>query len=138
MGMLTKRDAPRYTFAPSSIGGNFPGLDGSAGSDDVEDRVIAPIPNKARAMKEPSSGDALHRPKPEAQRFARPLENRARRGRRLPPAGAALEARVFQTPVFPAAAMRTAKAVRPAQLDQIVTAGRLGGEALRELRCGAQ
>ena len=53
MGMLTKRDAPRYTFAPSSIGGNFPGLDGSAGSDDVEDRVIAPIPNKARAMKEP-------------------------------------------------------------------------------------
>src|ERR1039457_1067256 len=32
----------------------------------------------------------------------------------------------------------SAKAVRPAQLDQIVTAGRLGGEALRELRCGAQ
>src|ERR1022692_3907194 len=58
-------------------------------------------------------------------------------GRRLPVAAAALEARVFQTPVLPAAAMRTAKAVRPAQLDQIVTAGRLGGEALRELRCGA-
>jgi hypothetical protein len=53
MGMLAKRDAPRYTFAPSSIAGNFPVFDTGAGSDDVEDRVIAPIPNKARAMKEP-------------------------------------------------------------------------------------
>src|ERR1017187_668452 len=66
MGMLTKRDAPRYTFAPSSIGGNFPGLDGSAGSDDVEDRVIAPIPNKARAMKEPPAPHARRRRQPGA------------------------------------------------------------------------
>jgi type I restriction-modification system DNA methylase subunit len=35
----------------------------------------------------------------------------------------ALEARVFQARVLPAAAMRTAKALRPAQLDQIVAAG---------------
>src|ERR1019366_9109055 len=34
--------------------------------------------------------------------------------------------------------MRTAKALRPAQLDQIVAAGRLGRKALRELRDGAQ
>src|ERR1017187_3864171 len=59
-------------------------------------------------------------------------------GRRLPTAGAAFEARVFQAPALPAAAMWAAKAVRPAQLDQIVTAGRLGGEAFGELRRGAQ
>src|ERR1019366_4963724 len=86
----------------------------------------------------PAAGDTLHRPKPEAQRLARPFENCSRRGRRLPPAGTALEARVFQAPVLPAAAMRTAKALRPAQLDQIVAAGRLGRKALRELRDGAQ
>src|ERR1017187_7124310 len=66
-------------------------------------------------------------------RVARPL-----RGRRLPAAGAALEARVFQAPALLATAMRTAKAVRPAQLDQVVAAGRLGREAAGELRPGAQ
>jgi hypothetical protein len=53
MGMLTKRDTPQYKFEPSSIGQNFPAFESCAGSDDVEDRVIAPIPNKARAMKGP-------------------------------------------------------------------------------------
>src|ERR1019366_7116985 len=48
------------------------------------------------------------------------------------------EARVFQAPVLPAAAMRTGKALRPAQLDQIVAAGRLGRKAPRELSDGAQ
>jgi thiamine pyrophosphate-dependent acetolactate synthase large subunit-like protein len=51
MGMVTERD-PQYTFAPASIAGNFPGLDSAPGSDDVGDRVIAPIPNKAQALKE--------------------------------------------------------------------------------------
>lgn len=53
MRMLTKRDAPLYTFAPASIAGNFPGLAPGSGSDDVEDRVIAPIPDKAPALNAP-------------------------------------------------------------------------------------
>jgi len=53
MGMLTKLDSPDYTFAPASIADNFPGLDSAPGRDDVEDRVIAPVPNKAQALNEP-------------------------------------------------------------------------------------
>src|ERR1022692_2135258 len=76
--------------------------------------------------------------KPAARRACRRRIHRPHSHRAPPPADAALEARVFQAPVLPAAAMRTAKALRPAQLDQIVAAGRLGREALRELRGGAQ
>jgi hypothetical protein len=53
MPMLTERDAPQYAFAPSSIADNFPSCDSGAGSDDVEDRVIAPIPSKAQELSKP-------------------------------------------------------------------------------------
>src|ERR1022692_3024133 len=77
----------------------------------------------------PGPGDALDGPKPEPQWLAGPFEDRARRRRRLPVAGAALETCALQTPALPAAAMRAAKAVRPAQLDQVIAAGGLGREA---------
>lgn len=57
MRTLTKRDAPLYIFAPSSIAANFPGLAPGSGSDDVEDRVIAPIPDKAPALNAPFISD---------------------------------------------------------------------------------
>lgn len=57
MRMLTKRKAPLYTFAPASIAGNFPGLASGSGSDDVHDRVIAPIPDKTPALNAPFISD---------------------------------------------------------------------------------
>jgi hypothetical protein len=50
--MLAKRDIPKYTFDPSSISTNFAPFVRDAGADDVEDRIIAPVPDKSQALKE--------------------------------------------------------------------------------------
>lgn len=50
--MLKERDLPRYAFDPSSISNNFPPFDRDIGSDDVENRIIAPIPDKSSALQE--------------------------------------------------------------------------------------
>lgn len=49
---LTERDEPRYDFDPSSISANFTPFDRDVGADDVEDRIIAPIPDKSHGLKE--------------------------------------------------------------------------------------
>jgi hypothetical protein len=52
LAMLAKRDAPRYTFDPSSISANFAPFVRGVGADDVEDRIIAPVPDKSQGLKE--------------------------------------------------------------------------------------
>ena len=47
MAWLKERDRPLYAFDPSSISGNFAPFDRDAGADDVEDRIIAPVPDKS-------------------------------------------------------------------------------------------
>ena len=47
----TKRNAPLYTFAPYSISANFGPFPGGKGADDVEDRIIAPVPDKSHGLK---------------------------------------------------------------------------------------
>jgi hypothetical protein len=49
---LTERDEPRYAFDPSSISANFTPFDRDVGADDVEDRIIAPVPDKSRGLRE--------------------------------------------------------------------------------------
>ena len=50
---LTKRDEPLYSFDPRSIPANFRGFDAHVGTDDIESRIIAPIPDKSRDLEEP-------------------------------------------------------------------------------------
>jgi hypothetical protein len=52
LAMLAKRDTPKYTFDPSSISANFAPFVRDAGADDVEDRIIAPVPDKSQGLKE--------------------------------------------------------------------------------------
>lgn len=52
MPMLTERDEPLYAFDPSSISANFTPFVREAGSDDVEDRIIAPIPDKSGGLRD--------------------------------------------------------------------------------------
>ncbi|MBI3279419.1 MAG: hypothetical protein HYZ57_06220 [Acidobacteria bacterium] len=52
MAMLAQRDEPLYAFDPSSISGNFTPFDRDVGADDVEDRIIAPVPDKSQGLKE--------------------------------------------------------------------------------------
>jgi hypothetical protein len=52
MAMLTQRDEPLYAFDPSSISANFAPFVRDVGADDVQDRIIAPIPDKSRGLKE--------------------------------------------------------------------------------------
>lgn len=52
IGWLTERDEPRYAFDPSSISASFAPFDRDVGSDDVADRIIAPIPDKSHGLKE--------------------------------------------------------------------------------------
>ncbi len=49
---MTERDEPRYAFDPSSISANFAPFDRDVGIDDVEDRIIAPVPDKSKGLKE--------------------------------------------------------------------------------------
>lgn len=49
---LTERDEPRYAFDPSSISANFTPFDRDVGADDVEDRIIAPVPDKSRGLQQ--------------------------------------------------------------------------------------
>src|ERR1035441_2288997 len=49
---LTERDEPRYAFDPSSISANFTPFDRDVGADDVEDRIIAPVPDKSKGLKQ--------------------------------------------------------------------------------------
>jgi len=49
---LTERDEPRYAFDPSSISANFTPFDRDVGADDVEDRIIAPVPDKSQGLKQ--------------------------------------------------------------------------------------
>src|SRR5207244_6299312 len=48
---LTERDEPRYAFDPASISANFTPFDRDVGADDVEDRIIAPVPDKSQGLK---------------------------------------------------------------------------------------
>ena len=49
---LTERDEPMYAFDPSSISANFTPFDRDVGADDVEDRIIAPVPDKSQGLKQ--------------------------------------------------------------------------------------
>jgi hypothetical protein len=49
---LTERDEPRYAFDPSSISANFAPFQRDVGADDVEDRIIAPVPDKSQGLKQ--------------------------------------------------------------------------------------
>jgi hypothetical protein len=51
MAWLTQRDEPRYAFDPSSISSNFAPFHRDVGTDDVEDRIIAPVPDKSQGLK---------------------------------------------------------------------------------------
>jgi hypothetical protein len=52
MAMLAERDEPLYSFDPSSISANFAPFEGDPGADDVENRIIAPVPDKSEGLKE--------------------------------------------------------------------------------------
>lgn len=52
MAMLTKRDEPLYAFDPSSISANFAPFQRAVGADDIEDRIIAPVPDKSQGLRE--------------------------------------------------------------------------------------
>lgn len=49
---LTERDEPRYAFDPSSISATFTPFHRDVGADDVEDRIIAPVPDKSQGLKQ--------------------------------------------------------------------------------------
>jgi hypothetical protein len=49
---LTQRDEPRYGFDPSSISANFAPFDRDVGADDIEERIIAPVPDKSKGLKQ--------------------------------------------------------------------------------------
>ena len=49
---LTERDEPRYAFDPSSISPNFAPFQRDVGADDVEERIIAPVPDKSQGLKQ--------------------------------------------------------------------------------------
>jgi hypothetical protein len=51
MAWLTERDRPLYAFDPSSISANFLPFERDVGADDVEDRIIAPVPDKSLGLK---------------------------------------------------------------------------------------
>lgn len=50
MALLVPRERPLFTFDPGTISHNFPRYAREPGTIDVEDRVIAPIPNKAEGL----------------------------------------------------------------------------------------
>lgn len=52
MSKLTEREKPLYQFDPASIVNNFSPFDGSPGFDLVEERIIAPVPDKAEGLNE--------------------------------------------------------------------------------------
>jgi hypothetical protein len=52
MAWLAERDEPLYAFDPSSISANFAPFVRAVGADDVEDRIIAPVPDKSVGLKE--------------------------------------------------------------------------------------
>lgn len=80
--------------------------------------------------------DVPHDPKPERQRFARSMKQRSRRDRRLDAAADAIPQQPSRAPSAGAAAARTAKALRPTQLGQIVQAGPLRAEASQQFGQG--
>ena len=49
---LTERDEPRYAFDASSISANFAPFQRDVGADDVEDRIIAPVPDKSQGLQQ--------------------------------------------------------------------------------------
>jgi hypothetical protein len=52
MAWLTEREPPLYAFDPSSISGNFAPFHRDVGFDDVEERIIAPVPDKSQGLTE--------------------------------------------------------------------------------------
>ena len=52
MAWLTNRDEPLYAFDPSSISAIFAPFQRFAGADDPQDRIIAPVPDKSRGLKQ--------------------------------------------------------------------------------------
>ena len=49
---LTEREEPRYAFDPSSISANFAPFQRDVGADDVEERIIAPVPDKSQGLQQ--------------------------------------------------------------------------------------
>jgi hypothetical protein len=47
---LTERERPAYLFDPASISANFAPYHRVAGADDIEDRIIAPVPDKSAGL----------------------------------------------------------------------------------------
>ena len=58
---LTRRDSPLYAFDPSSISANFAPFHRDIGADDVEDRIIAPVPDKSKGLTEAFISDTYKR-----------------------------------------------------------------------------
>jgi hypothetical protein len=52
MAWIAERDHPAYLFDPSSISRNFAPFQRVVGFDHIEDRIIAPIPDKAEGLKQ--------------------------------------------------------------------------------------
>ena len=77
--------------------------------------------------------DMPHGSEPQAQRLACVLKDRAGGDGGLPPAAGALEPDLAHRPSPLMPATRTAESVRPAQGEQIVATGLLGGEPRLEL-----
>jgi hypothetical protein len=52
MPFLKERDEPLYAFEPLSVSANFAPFHGQGGADDVEERTIAPVPDKSQGLKQ--------------------------------------------------------------------------------------
>ena len=79
------------------------------------------------------AGHPPHGPKPQGQRFARVLEDRARRHRSLPAAACALPQHFANWPRLVVFTPWAAEPLRPAHLKQVVSTGLLGSEPRFEL-----
>ena len=92
-------------------------------------------------MLEPHGADAVllshyvpHGPEPKLQRLARVLKDRAGRDRRFRAAARAMIQPTPRQPSLWALATRAAKAIRPAQLLEILPAGLFRGKTLLEFQ----
>jgi hypothetical protein len=63
MAMVMERDKPLYAFAPASISDNFAPFLHDAREDDVEDRIIAPVPDKSTGLRQPFVRDTYTKAK---------------------------------------------------------------------------
>ena len=58
---ILRRREPEYIFDADCNLPNFPGVESNAGRDDVKDRIIAPVPDKAHGLKQPFIDETYRR-----------------------------------------------------------------------------